>query len=147
MTNAEVKDMLRKYAEIDNKLYRLAREIREINEYIKEITLLKATRIDGLPHGTETSDPVYQVYIQQHEKYDSMLLEKQKEYNEALQLKEAISNKMKVLSEMEKDLLKWKFTDKLSDFAILYNLKMVYKKHIQNRQLSRYVISIYEKIT
>lgn len=142
----EVERMLRKYRDSFYDIDDLRKEIKAKEEALKEVEALKATRLTGMPHGTNISDPTA-LYNSEIDRYkneiDNLILQKRELEKFQAFINEKLSQVSKVIGSHAKAIIVWKYVERLPEKMILYKLKHEHKYQIGKAQLYNVIDTIY----
>ena len=117
-----------------NKLYWLKKEIEQIEMQIKELTILSAMAMNGMPSGNSVSSPVEKFY----DRLDKLRTKLQAKLNEYITEKERIEDYIENIEDAEiRVIARMRFVDNL-DFQTIGN-EMYMDRTTAYRKLKNYI--------
>lgn len=117
-----------------NKLYWLKKEIEQIEMQIKELTLLSAMAMNGMPSGNSVSSPVEKFY----DRLEKLRKKLQAKLNEYITEKERIEDYIENIEDAEiRVIARMRFVDNL-DFQTIGN-EMYMDRTTAYRKLKNYI--------
>jgi predicted DNA-binding protein len=117
-----------------NKLYWLKKEIEQIEMQIKELTILSAMAMNGMPSGNSVSSPVEKFY----DRLDKLRAKLQAKLNEYITEKERIEDYIENIEDTEiRVIARMRFVDNL-DFQTIGN-EMYMDRTTAYRKLKNYI--------
>lgn len=117
-----------------NKLYWLKKEIEQIEMQIKELTILSAMAMNGMPSGNSVSSPVEKFY----DRLDKLRKKLQAKLNEYITEKERIEDYIENIEDAEiRVIARMRFVDNL-DFQTIGN-EMYMDRTTVYRKLKNYI--------
>lgn len=117
-----------------NKLYWLKKEIEQIEMQIKELTILSAMAMNGMPSGNTVSSPVEKFY----DRLDKLRTKLQAKLDEYITEKEHIENYIESIQDTEvRVIARMRFIDNM-DFQTIGN-EMYMDRTTAYRKLKNYV--------
>lgn len=94
----DIKQMLKEYTTYTDRIRELNARINDALAHKIDYDTLKAQQIDGMPRGTDISDPTYETLVKAIEKYDKKIRRMAEELNQLLNNREMVDKGLKALT-------------------------------------------------
>jgi DNA-directed RNA polymerase specialized sigma subunit len=105
----DLKKMLSEYTTYDNRIEKLNKKINDAMTHKIDCDTLKARQIDGMPHGTQLSNPTLEAVQKIIDKWDSDIRKMAEEVNRLIDCKAAVDKGLNALTWKEYRLIELRY--------------------------------------